>query len=348
VREQGIATASATLIAAAIAMLGAGCGEATLGRAAPAAESSVRTATTAVHPATTGSSTTPSSTPSSTTAPAPARPRQRAKPGPPFALGQRVVTFVDHSRTVRYPGRGPGPRRLVTIIRYPLAPGPFPLIVFGHGFAVTPGIYSSLLSYWARRGYVVAAPVFPLGNANAPGGPDERDLINQPGDISFVISQLVAAGRRRGGFLAGHIAAREIAVAGQSDGGDTALSAAYDVHFRDRRIRAAVILSGAEIPGEGGYDFPAPSPPLLATQGLADTINPPSLTYTFFDAAPQPKFLLTLPGAPHLGPYTDEEPQLGIVERVSTEFLDLYLKGYRRARARMFRAGNVPGVARLS
>ena len=86
-----------------------------------------------------------------------------------------------------------------------------------------------------------------------------------------------------------------------------------------------MILSGAEIPGVGGFDFPRPSPPLLATQGTADTINPPGLTYAFYDIAPPPKFLLTLIGAPHLPPYTDEQPQLGIVERVTIAFLDRYL-----------------------
>jgi fermentation-respiration switch protein FrsA (DUF1100 family) len=87
--------------------------------------------------------------------------------------------------------------------------------------------------------------------------------------------------------------------------------------------------------------------PLLATQGLADTINPPSLTYQFFDAAPTPKFLLTLPGASHLGPYTDGQPQLGIVERVTTAFLARYLKGSRSALARMLAAAKVPGIAAI-
>jgi hypothetical protein len=139
----------------------------------------------------------------------------------------------------------------------------------------------------------------------------------------------------------------EIAISGQSDGGDTALTVSYHSRFRDRRVRAAVILSGMEIPGVSGYDFPPPSPPLLATQGLADTINPPSYTFAFWDAASPPKYLLTMPGAPHLGPYTDQQPQLGIVERVTIAFLDRYLKGKRGALARMEAAGNVPGLAAL-
>jgi dienelactone hydrolase len=245
------------------------------------------------------------------------------------------VTFVDHGRTVAYPGQRPGPRRLVTIVRYPLVSGRFPLLVFGHGFAVTPDIYAPLLRHWAAAGYVVAAPIFPLGNANAPGGPNESDLINQPADLSFVISELIHLGTQPGDRLSGRIDPRRVAVSGQSDGGDTALSVAYNVHSRDPRVKAALILSGAEIPGESGYEFSGPAVPLLAVQGLADTVNPPGLTQTFFAAAPRPKFLLTLPGASHLGPYTSEQPQLSIVESVTTAFLDLYLKDERGALARM-------------
>jgi hypothetical protein len=73
-------------------------------------------------------------------------------------------------------------------------------------------------------------------------------------------------------------------------------------------VRAAVILSGGKIPGAGGFDFPIPSPPLLAAEGTADTINPPSLTSTFFNVAPPPKYLLTMFGADHIGPDTDAQP----------------------------------------
>ncbi len=306
------------------------------------------------------------SLPATTTRPASTEPRPRPKPPhPPFAVGLRVVTFVDPSRTVQAPGGERQPRRLVTLIRYPArgpasrtdvpdatperTAGPFPLIVFGHGFAVTPRIYARLLQAWARAGYVVAAPVFPLENADAPGGPDENDLINQPRDMSFLITRLLQGDRVRASFLGGLIDRHRIAVTGQSDGGETALAVAYDTRFIDRRVSAAVILSGAKIPGVGGFDFEragrSPSPPLLATQGTADTVNPPSFTHGFFDEAPPPKYLLTMFGASHLGPYTDEQPQLGIVERVTIAFLDRYLKGERRALPRMITAGDVGGTS---
>ena len=293
----------------------------------------------------------------------PSHPAARA----PFAVGERVITIVDPSRTVQFPGQPRQPRKLVTVIRYPAvgassetdvagavpdrAAGPFPLVIFGHGFTVTPTIYARLLAAWARAGYVVAAPIFPLENENAPGGPDESDLTNQPRDMSVVITRMIEANVDRAGAFHGLIDPRRVAVAGQSDGGDTALAVAYDRYFLDRRVRAAVILSGMEIPGVGGFDFVRAgrpqSPPLLATQGTADTINPPNFTRMFFEAAPAPKYLLQLLGAGHIGPYTDEQPQLGIVERVTIAFLDGYLKGEPDGVRRMIAAGNVSGVASL-
>ena len=249
---------------------------------------------------------------------------------------------------MRYPALGPATS--VDLAAAPAARGsaPFPLVVFGHGFAVTPTLYARLLQAWARAGYVVAAPVFPLANANAPGGPNESDLPNQPADMGLVISRLLAASNASSGPLSGLIAQREVAVAGQSDGGDTALAAAYDPPFHDPRIDAAMILSGAEIPGIGAFQIAPGGPPLLATQGTADTINPPSATSAFYDSAPPPKYLLTLLGASHLPPYSSQEPQLSIVERVTIAFIDDYLKHIPGSLHRLLNAGNVPGIATLN
>lgn len=291
----------------------------------------------------------------------PGRPAASVSSGPPFAVGLRIVRLVDAHRSIRLPGGKAVPRTLVTFVRYPAsgrpssadlrhappahASGPFPLIVFGHGFAATPAIYARLLHAWTRAGYVVAAPVFPLENTNAPGGPNEADLVNQPADLSFVITRLLAANANKASPLHGMIAPTRIAVSGQSDGGETAFAVAYDAPYHDSRVRAAVLLSGSQLPGVG-FTFPRPSPPLLATQGTADTINPPSLTNAFYTKAPAPKFLLTLIGATHLPPYTSEQPQLGIVERVTIAFLDHYLKQKRLGP--LLAAGAVPGIAHLT
>jgi pimeloyl-ACP methyl ester carboxylesterase len=222
------------------------------------------------------------------------------------------------------------------------------LIVFAHGFRATPDTYSRLLHAWAQAGYVVAAPIFPLTNTRAPGGADESDLVNQPKDTSFVISRMLVRNATGHGVLSGLINPSQIAVAGHSDGGSTALAVAYNRHYVDHRIRASVILAGAEIPGVYGYDFPPPSAPLLAVQGTADTSNAPASTSIYFRIAPPPKFLLSLLGAGHGPPYISEQPQLGVVEHVTIAFFDAYLKGVSGALSRMWKAGDVLRVARIT
>jgi dienelactone hydrolase len=216
-------------------------------------------------------------------------------------------------------------------------------VVFGHGFATTPFRYERLLRAWAAAGYLVAAPVFPLGNANAPGEPNEADIVNQPRDMSFVISRLLAASASPANPLHDLVDPSRIAVAGQSDGAETAFATAYQRPWHDRRVRAAVILSGAEL---GRHVSLVPRmTPLLAVQGTADRINPPVYTLDLFHAVNRPKFLLLLRHAGHLGPYTVPGPRLAAVERVSIAFLNHVLRAQppraiARAAAR-FRGGTL-------
>jgi hypothetical protein len=103
------------------------------------------------------------------------------------------------------------------------------------------------------------------------------------------------------------------------------------------------VLSGAALPGMG--PFVREGPPLLAMQGTADPINPPAATSSYFDLAHRPKFLVWLLGASHRPPYTDQQPQLGVVERATIAFLDHYLKG--RSLAAFTAAARRPGVTQL-
>lgn len=257
-------------------------------------------------------------------------------------LRTHTFAFVDSSRTTRLPDGRTVARKLATVVRWPATGGPYPLVLFSHGFALTPADYAPLLQTIAAAGYVVAAPIFPLTNARAAGGPNEADLVNQPRDVSFVITKLLALNRSNGG-LHGAIEPSRIAVAGQSDGGITALAVAYDARYRDRRVDAAIIMSGAR--PAGFRSFPSDGPPLLAMQGTADPLNAPATTAAYFAVAHRPKFLVWLVGASHLPPYTDEEPQLSIVEHSVVAFLGHYLEG--RSLTAFERGARRPGLTQL-
>ena len=143
--------------------------------------------------------------------------------------------------------------------------------------------------------------------------------------MSFVISRVLAASRSGQGALAGLIDPEKIAVAGQSDGAVTAFATAYESPFLDLRVHAALVLSGA-ILGSRRYVVQT-GVPLLAVQGLADTVNPPVSAHHLFRAVSRPKFLLLLRGAGHLPPYTVPGRTFDTVERVTVAFLDHYLGG---------------------
>jgi dienelactone hydrolase len=294
-----------------------------------------------------------------TTAPASAA---RPRPQRPFAVGLRTLRVVDASRRVRQADGRVVARTLVTEVRYPAlgapsggdvrgAPaartsGPFPLVVFGHGFGLLPSTYTLLLRAWARAGFVVAAPAFPLQRATAPGGPVESDLVNQPADVRFLISALLRDSAAGHGPLLGVLDPHEIAVGGHSDGGSTASALAYDPRERDPRVRAVLLFSGAVI---DGASLPRRgSPALLAVQGTADAVHAPAGTYVSFAAAHRPKYLLRLLGAGHEDPYTTQLPQRRIVERVAVAFLDRYLRLQPDAERRIRAAAQAPGIASLT
>ncbi len=272
----------------------------------------------------------------------PAAAARAATSSPGFTL--RIVRIVERGKGSRGARVGLS-RTLITYVRLPAHGAvPHPLIVFGHGFDTTPARYAPLLDAWARAGYVVAAPLFPRTNPAAPGGPDEADIVNQPADMSAVIAWLLAADATVGSPFHGLIDARMIAVAGHSDGAETAWAVAEDPAYRDARVRAAIALGGATLPG--GLRLARRGLPLLLAQGSADGVHPAALTRALWAAAPRPAYLLTLLGASHLTPYVAQQPQLTIVERVTIAFLDRYLRGG-RAERRLVRAGDVPGVALL-
>lgn len=276
---------------------------------------------------------------------------------PLYALGEQTLPLVDESRTMVTADGRSSPRTLTTYVRYPAAGrpgpvarrgapaargGPFPLVIFGHGFAQSPATYQRLIDAWARAGYVVAAPVFPLENADAPGGPYRADLPNQPGDVSYVIENLLSRSAAGGGPLSGLIDPGRIAVAGHSDGGDTALALAYDASLRNPRVRATVVLAGSQMPGLAGWQVRPGSPPLLAVQGSADPTNPPADTRAYWTQAARPKYLLTVAGAGHLAPYSRPGPQLSLVRQATLDFLARYLRRDAAAGRRLLDIGRRP------
>ena len=262
-----------------------------------------------------------------------------------YRVGMTSLTLSEPASAATATGHaasGAPVRVLPTIVRYPAtgtpgagahpgaapaaAHGPFPLVVFSQGYDVSAEAYSWLLDAWARAGYIVADPTYPLTDPSTPEGVSEPDIVNHPADLRFVISALLGADHGAHTVLHGLVDPGRVAIIGHSDGGDVSLAVAANSCCRDPAVKAAVILSGAELSAFGGSYYSAGSVPLLVVQGSADTVNVPGCSAQLYGPAPPPKYYLNIAGAEHQPPYLDPGAIRGGVARTVTAFLGAYLR----------------------
>jgi predicted dienelactone hydrolase len=278
------------------------------------------------------------------------RPVALGTPGT-FQVGRRQLTFTEPARTGPS-GESLGPRTLITQFWYPAGPpsarGPFPLLLFAPGFQQCAAPYGDLLTAWASAGYVVAAVNFPHSDCLVGAAATEADMINQPGDMSYVLTQLLALSQRPGDVISGLVNSHEVAATGQSDGGDTVAALAANTCCADHRLAAVAVLSGAEWAPMPGRYFGTSAPPMLFVQGSTDTVNPPwtsrQLYHSDSNAA---RYYLDLFGADHTGPYWGTNGVERIVVRVTLAFFDHYVLSQQSALAAMTKDGDVRGTAAL-
>ncbi|TVZ02270.1 alpha/beta hydrolase [Trebonia kvetii] len=277
---------------------------------------------------------------------------QTAPPGTPgtFRVRRLQLTFTEPAHPGPS-GESLGPRTLIIQLWYPAGSArgrwPLPLILFAPGFQQCANPYGDLLSAWASAGYVVAGVNFPHSDCKVATA-TEDDMINQPGDMSYALTRLLALSQRAGDAVSGLIDRREVAAAGQSDGGDTVAALAANTCCEDRRLTAVAVLSGAEWAPMPGRYFAGTVPPMLFVQGSADTVNPPWTSVQLYEGdSGAARYYLDLFGADHTGPYWGTNKTEQIVVRVTVAFFDRYVLGRKTALAVMTRDGNVTGSAAM-
>ena len=146
------------------------------------------------------------------------RPRLRTRKG---AGAYKTGTGPSASRYDNTAAVGADQRSLRARIVFPEGEGPFPLVVFSHGFACYRESYSGLTDHWASHGYVVVQPEHP----DCPTSPVRLRPQDATGlhyirisDVERVLDALFAPGEEIPG-LTGNIDYGRKVMAGHSFGG---------------------------------------------------------------------------------------------------------------------------------
>jgi predicted dienelactone hydrolase len=277
-----------------------------------------------------------------------------APPAAPAVAAERAhqvrhvtLTFVDRSRPTEDPNvtRSARTRTLVTEVWLPRGRGRFPLVVFAHGNSGHPLKLTQMLSAWARAGYVVAAPAFPLTNDRSGGPSIIPDFQHQPADVSFVITRMLAEDRRAGSPVHGKVARNHIGAAGHSLGGATLYGVTSEQCCRDRRVDAAIFMDAVRLPSGDG-PRPAVDGPGLYTHITGDAATPYAATLEQYERATPPKFMMTLTQGIHFEPFENApSPHDRAVVDATTSFWDAYLRHERGAVRGVVRGGTEAGLS---
>jgi predicted dienelactone hydrolase len=241
--------------------------------------------------------------------------------GPAYSDGPPVAISAPTMATISTPS---GKALPVTAV-YPTAGGPYPVIVFSHGYGGSPSSYAHLINYWSAHGYIVLAPTH--ADAGAMLGPHPFktlvEKVSDPAvckqriaDAEAVVNSLATMEKRIPG-LRGKMDAKRIGMAGHSFGayvtealGGATLSFAGDqpnASFADSRLRCGLMLSP---PGVGEMGLTSTSwrqmtEPCMVMTGSEDfpigkTAGAEIRLAPYQQAPPGAKHLLYIEGANHL------------------------------------------------
>ncbi len=257
----------------------------------------------------------------------------------PVPIVTTTITFVDTSRSTPATPTEPGgdKRVFVTTIRYPRdATSPLPLIVLAHGLNGHPHQLDELIDSWADAGFVVATPRFPRTNVNDQGKAVLADAAEYPGDLSFVITRVLAMSSSDvSGPLQNRVDPRRIGAAGISLGGMAVYGLVSNSCCLDRRVDAAILMSAVR-PDFPSGDYVRQNIPVMLIHGDADTGY--RYSQRAYTALAAPKWFITLRGGRHGPPFEDAPDEFDdFVRDTTTAFWDRYLNDEPAAAARIVR-----------
>jgi pimeloyl-ACP methyl ester carboxylesterase len=192
-----------------------------------------------------------------------------------FQIGHRTITFNDPTRSGGFgSGGGPG-RQIQTEIYYPtfivgentpVATSPdFPVIVFGHGFAMGWDAYQNIWEHVVPQGYIMA---FVRTEGSLIPAPSHADF---GADLALVVTKMLALNTTAGSPFNGTIKQKAVIMGHSMGGGATMLAAANNTS-----IAGIVGLAPAETNPTAIGVCPNITVPALIFSGSSDGVTPPA------------------------------------------------------------------------
>ena len=191
-----------------------------------------------------------------------------------FNIGHTTITFNDPSRTGGYGSGGGAGRQIQTEIYYPAATtgdntaissGNFPIIVFGHGFAMAWDAYQNIWEHYVSLGYVMA---FPRTEGSLIPSPVHADFGL---DLKLVEQRMQAENSLSTSIFYQHLSANS-AIMGHSMGGGATILAAQN----NSSIKTIVGLAPAETDPSAIAAAANVTVPAVIYSGSSDGVTPPA------------------------------------------------------------------------
>jgi pimeloyl-ACP methyl ester carboxylesterase len=191
-----------------------------------------------------------------------------------YQVGHTTITFNDPARTGGFGSGGGTGRQIQTEIYYPatspgdnvaVASGQFPVITFGHGFAMSWDAYTNIWQHYVARGFIMA---FVRTEGSLIPSPSHGDFGT---DLRQVSDKMLALNSNGSSIFNGKIV-QKAAIMGHSMGGGASFLAAAN----NTNIETVIGLAPAETTPSAIAAAPNVSVPALVFSGTADGVTPPA------------------------------------------------------------------------
>ncbi|MBX7095754.1 MAG: T9SS type A sorting domain-containing protein [Flavobacteriales bacterium] len=189
-----------------------------------------------------------------------------------YQIGSTTITFNDPSRTGGF-GSGGGPGRQIQCEIYypsatagtntPVSAGSFPVIVFGHGFAMVWSAYQNIWEAFVPKGYIM---VFPRTEGSL--SPSHNDFAL---DMRIAVDRMQLENSNNTSLFFQKVSTRSAVMGHSMGGGSTVLSASSW-----NNVKTIVCLAPAETNPSAVTAAANVSVPALVFSGDGDAVTPPN------------------------------------------------------------------------